>query len=267
LPLLNEQRHELNTSVLYTLARNMLADPTLDIEASIREQWQACRRLTPVQLLSLLKHSMVAYEPSLSYDYHCFFVDCARMIDSTIANCRERVGRLRESRGLSPACLAYELVDEILWEAATWEDGLATAVRRNGMLREVSTYMEEIVNNNSSAWTDHAQKGRVHTTSVLDVSHIEKLSKDICEEKRVVRLAGQVDGMSVSVQGSKLAMSKTDLNQDEEEYKRKTEARRAKNRRRKKKGKSIEQQLGELSIVEGTGEEQGSAPQSATQGK
>ena len=100
---------------------------------------------------------MVADEPSLSFDHLSFFMDCAQVMATIQKNCNDRVRQLREASARKVGFLAYELVDEILWEAVLNEKGSLLAVRRQGMLREVAVYLKTCIMEDGGKWTTHAR--------------------------------------------------------------------------------------------------------------
>ena len=86
------------TEALYDLARSLLTEPRDDVDPVIREQWLACRKLTPVQLLSVLKCALVADEPSFSFDHSLFAVQCAGLLDSIHHYCDNWIGAFRAKK-------------------------------------------------------------------------------------------------------------------------------------------------------------------------
>lgn len=123
-----------NLIALYKLAKDLLAEPRADIDSSVREQWLACRKLTPVQLLSVLKTSLVAEETSLNFEYHGFAVKCANNLDFILKRCDKKIRKFRRVYGSLSGYYEYEMVDDILWEAAATENEPKGSLREHSIL-------------------------------------------------------------------------------------------------------------------------------------
>ncbi|KAK4548236.1 hypothetical protein LTR36_010106 [Oleoguttula mirabilis] len=132
-------------AALHQFARKVLADPTSEVEETLRRQWDQSRDLRPVQLLSLLRTHLSAQQDSIAFDYHKFFTRCATLLYTLRADVESEVRRLRLSRGLGRDYMLYELVDEILWQTADAESLGHRVSGPNTLLGQVAGGMNKYI--------------------------------------------------------------------------------------------------------------------------
>ncbi|CZT19267.1 uncharacterized protein RCC_05113 [Ramularia collo-cygni] len=97
--------------------------------------------LSTVQVLALLQSSLTSEQIDMHFPFHAFYLYCIVAMDTVVKKCKE-LKRFRTK--MKPGMAFYEIVDELLWEAAEAEAAGRTpttllAVTRS--LREILDFM------------------------------------------------------------------------------------------------------------------------------
>ncbi|KAK4548238.1 hypothetical protein LTR36_010108 [Oleoguttula mirabilis] len=192
-------------NALYRMTKTIIEHPEGNIDAVVREQWRVCKTLMPEQLLSILKTALVADELPFSFNYHGLFVACATFLESTMQHVEPRVTELRRCEGLGEGFFVFEMVDEVLWQAARTQRSSPRYLRANTLLGEVATVLQPYIHKAGSQWFDRARQ-------VVDAQLCNTGGRMVTDKK----WSRVTDDMSVTLEGGRLEMVPRCLSEREE---------------------------------------------------
>ncbi|KAK5119619.1 hypothetical protein LTR85_007448 [Meristemomyces frigidus] len=222
---------------LYRMTKKIIDRPDGNVDSKISAQWHTCKTLTPEQLLSTLKDALLADELNLNFNRHGLFIACARFLEGA----KERVGpttdELRRREGLSEDYFAFEMVDEVLWEAARTNRLSARYLKANTMLGTIAIGLQRFINLAGSQWLNWARH-------IVDAQLCKSGSRSVAARKG----EAASDDMRLTLEGGRLEMATRELST--EELKRRADAEAAVMRMRRG-GKTAELGLSFLNSLAG----------------
>ncbi|KAK5699606.1 hypothetical protein LTR97_005735 [Elasticomyces elasticus] len=136
-------------TALLCLAETLLQDPAAKPDEAIKHQWETTKSLTPSQLLAVLRDSLAADELRRCFDHHALLCECANLLARLKKRGHVLIGMLREKRGLSRNFLGYEMVSDILWQAAEKQDQSPAALKSHTLLGAVSAIFQNVIDDPS----------------------------------------------------------------------------------------------------------------------
>ena len=152
---------------LYRVAQSYMADDCQDVDAGIWKQWRLVHKLTPCELLTVFKQSLVADEIDVKFDYHNFFLHCAHILDSLRD---DKVDIMRSVYGLKPNVPALEMVNDILWDAAKLERSGGSIKADNSLLGFIARMMRE------TDWLSRGMQNKKENPSGFYLDHALEMS-------------------------------------------------------------------------------------------
>lgn len=97
--------------------------------------------LSTVEVLTSLQTSLTAEEPDKLFTYHAFFHCCLAIMNMVVSRCKE----LKTFRAkMKPGILFYEIVDELLWEAAEAEAACHAPTTLLAITRSLSGVLKQL---------------------------------------------------------------------------------------------------------------------------
>ncbi|KAK4629621.1 hypothetical protein CLAFUW4_07739 [Fulvia fulva] len=98
-------------------------------------QWEACRKLQPTELLSVLRTAMMSDDEKLAFDYHSFLLQCRGIMQWVIDTMADAgrailsegpldlaISQLEREDQASSRSIVMDTVDDILWMSALAQD-------------------------------------------------------------------------------------------------------------------------------------------------
>jgi hypothetical protein len=113
------------------------------VDPAIREHWTEHRNLTSVQVIELVKTHLLDEETHIHFDYYAMVTKCFMVV----AKLQDIMQKFLSGSG-KQNCLPYELVDEILWNAAQLESWGTGWSRSQGYLYNASVFLDELMSQN-----------------------------------------------------------------------------------------------------------------------
>ncbi|KAK5111505.1 hypothetical protein LTR85_011853 [Meristemomyces frigidus] len=125
-------------------------------DETIASQWTETKRLSPVQLLSVLLESFVADEPYFNFDYINFFSTCTTVVETAVNDSFELTSKSQPEKPVKHMFGLYELVDMLLAKAAEAEVGGMS--KRGSHLRVAGNIINATVQSSGHAYMKKSLK-------------------------------------------------------------------------------------------------------------
>jgi hypothetical protein len=163
---------------LARFVQKILEDKGVNIDANIRETSRETRQITFAQMLALVMAHYVEEEPKMNFDHHMLTLNCMSVIDVLVSEFRTRIKNAREAwnqalghkeRRLMP----WDLVNEVLWEAADAELSGSRWSRPGTMLHFLGGFLNECLDELPEE-ASHKSNSNLEDAMSLSSGHLDE---------------------------------------------------------------------------------------------